>query len=134
MERVRSLRTLDDPAAALPFIAPLLGALRSEVSSAAAVLGFVGTPWTLAAYAMEGSAERHCLQTKVRTCGQCSGHYSLVATAGVCSWGEITMRCLASLLAAWQRWHPKGAAPCGVCVPNMAPEQMPKHSALQSCT
>ena len=65
MERVRSLRALDDPAAALPFIAPILGALRSEVGGAAAVLGFVGTPWTLAAYAMEGSADRHCLQTKV---------------------------------------------------------------------
>jgi len=65
MERVRALRPMEDPAAALPFIAPILRALRSEVDGAAAVIGFVGTPWTLAAYAMEGSADRHCLQTKV---------------------------------------------------------------------
>ncbi|KAK9839685.1 hypothetical protein WJX81_006323 [Elliptochloris bilobata] len=64
MEHVRSLRSLDDPASALPFIAPILRTLRSEVGGGAAVLGFVGTPWTLAAYAMEGSADRHCLQTK----------------------------------------------------------------------
>ncbi len=66
LERVRALRPLDDPASALPFVAPVLRALRAEVGGAAAVLGFVGTPWTLAAYAMEGAAERHCLQTKAR--------------------------------------------------------------------
>jgi len=66
LERVRALRTLDDPASSLPFVAPVLRALRAEVGGAAAVLGFVGTPWTLAAYAMEGAAERHCLQTKAR--------------------------------------------------------------------
>lgn len=89
MERVRALRTLDDPAAALPFIAPILGALRSEVGGGAAVLGFVGTPWTLAAYAVEGAADRHCLQTKV-----CSWQASKVvqmaqpgATSGDCFCG-----------------------------------------------
>jgi hypothetical protein len=29
------------------------------------LLGFVGTPWTLAAYAIEGKADRDCKQTKV---------------------------------------------------------------------
>lgn len=28
----------------------------------------MGTPWTLAAYAMEGKADRDCKQTKVRIC------------------------------------------------------------------
>lgn len=35
----------------------------------ATLLGFVGTPWTLAAYAMEGKADRDCKQTKVRSAG-----------------------------------------------------------------
>lgn len=30
----------------------------------ATVLGFIGTPWTLAAYAIEGKADRHCTKTK----------------------------------------------------------------------
>ncbi len=58
MEQVRDLRPMEDPDAALPFIRQILGALRAEVGSAATVLGFVGAPWTLAAYAVEGSANR----------------------------------------------------------------------------
>lgn len=63
-ERVSSMRPLDDPSASLPFVAPVLQALRSEVGDASTVLGFVGTPWTLAAYAVEGKADKHCMETK----------------------------------------------------------------------
>jgi uroporphyrinogen-III decarboxylase len=40
-------------------------AARSEVDGQSTLLGFVGTPWTLAAYSMEGKADRDCKQTKV---------------------------------------------------------------------
>lgn len=43
----------------------LLRSPRREVDGQATLLGFVGTPWTLAAYAMEGKADRDCKQTKV---------------------------------------------------------------------
>jgi uroporphyrinogen decarboxylase len=36
----------------------VLGRLRAEVGNAAAVLGFVGAPWTLAAYAVEGKSSK----------------------------------------------------------------------------
>lgn len=39
---------------------------RQEVDKQSTLLGFVGTPWTLAAYAMEGKADRDCKQTKVK--------------------------------------------------------------------
>lgn len=58
------LITLDDPASSLPFVAETLKALRAEVDNKATVLGFIGTPWTLAAYAIEGKADRHCTKTK----------------------------------------------------------------------
>jgi uroporphyrinogen decarboxylase len=64
MEQVRALQSMDAPANKLPFVAETLSALRSEVGSAATVLGFIGTPWTLAAYSIEGKAERNCRQTK----------------------------------------------------------------------
>ncbi len=43
-----------DPEASLPFIRKILRSLRQEVEGQATVLGFVGAPWTLATYAVEG--------------------------------------------------------------------------------
>lgn len=42
--------------------------IRQEIDGQdTTLLGFVGTPWTLAAYAMEGKADRDCKQTKVQS-------------------------------------------------------------------
>jgi uroporphyrinogen decarboxylase len=40
----------------LSFVGDALTALRSEVGGSAAVLGFVGSPWTLATYLVEGAS------------------------------------------------------------------------------
>jgi len=47
-----------DPETALPYIHTILQTLRQEVGNDAAVLGFVGSPWTLAAYAVEGKTSK----------------------------------------------------------------------------
>jgi len=47
-----------EPDESLPFIRKILTALREEVKNEAAVLGFVGAPWTLAAYAVEGKGSK----------------------------------------------------------------------------
>lgn len=47
-----------EPAESLPFIKTILGELRKEVGDTATVLGFVGAPWTLAAYAVEGASSK----------------------------------------------------------------------------
>lgn len=66
-ERLEEVRLLVDPSEQLPFVGAILGQLRRElVQSEAALIGFVGTPWTLAAYSIEGKASRNCLRTKVR--------------------------------------------------------------------
>ena len=43
----------------LSFVGEVLQALRKEVGNQAAVLGFVGAPWTLAAYAIEGKSSKN---------------------------------------------------------------------------
>jgi uroporphyrinogen decarboxylase len=53
-----------DPDTATPFIRTILGALRSEAGNQAAVLGFVGSPWTLAAYAVEGRTSKNYANIK----------------------------------------------------------------------
>ncbi|MBH8563253.1 uroporphyrinogen decarboxylase [Nostoc sp. CENA67] len=56
-EQVDNLHSLD-PEASLPFIKTILQALRQEVGDNSTVLGFVGAPWTLAAYAVEGKGSK----------------------------------------------------------------------------
>lgn len=56
-EQVDNLRPFE-PEASLPFIREILQALRQEVGDQSAVLGFVGAPWTLAAYAIEGKGSK----------------------------------------------------------------------------
>jgi len=47
-----------EPEESMPFVRQILQALRSEVGNQSAVLGFVGAPWTLAAYAVEGKGSK----------------------------------------------------------------------------
>ncbi len=62
-EQVDAMTPLD-PEASLPFIREILQALRQEVGNQAAVLGFVGAPWTLAAYAIEGKTSKDYVNIK----------------------------------------------------------------------
>jgi uroporphyrinogen decarboxylase len=48
-----------EPEESMPFIQTILKSLRQEVGNAATVLGFVGAPWTLAAYAVEGKGSKN---------------------------------------------------------------------------
>lgn len=49
----------------LPFIREILSTLSKEAEEAnTALIGFVGAPFTLAAYTMEGKSSKHCLTTK----------------------------------------------------------------------
>ena len=55
--QIDQLRPLE-PEVCLPFIRTILQALRQEVGNQSTVLGFVGAPWTLAAYAVEGKGSK----------------------------------------------------------------------------
>jgi uroporphyrinogen decarboxylase len=58
IEQVKALRPLE-PAESMPFVGEVLGRLRQSVGHQAAVLGFVGAPWTLAAYVVEGKSSKN---------------------------------------------------------------------------
>jgi len=64
MADVQALTPLQDPDVKLPFIRETLSNLRKETEGRATLLGFVGAPFTLMAYSVEGSANRHCINTK----------------------------------------------------------------------
>jgi len=64
MADVSALTPLEDPDSKLPFIRTTLSNLRAETEGRSTLLGFVGSPFTLVAYSIEGQANRHCIATK----------------------------------------------------------------------
>jgi len=58
MAQVEALQPLQ-PAETMPFVGEVLTRLRQSVGNEAAVLGFVGAPWTLAAYVVEGKSSKN---------------------------------------------------------------------------
>ena len=64
MDDVLALKPLEDPDSDLPFIRTILGDLREATEGKTTLLGFVGSPFTLVAYAVEGKANRHCIHSK----------------------------------------------------------------------
>lgn len=57
-EQIDRLTPLN-PEKSLPFIKTILQSLRSEIKDESTLLGFVGAPWTLAAYAIEGKSSKN---------------------------------------------------------------------------
>jgi uroporphyrinogen decarboxylase len=58
MDDVKKITKLE-PEKSVPFVGEALGLLRQEVGSNATVLGFVGAPFTLASYIVEGGTSTH---------------------------------------------------------------------------
>ncbi len=58
LQQIKDLYSLE-PEESLPFVGKVLSQLRESVGNKAAVLGFVGAPWTLAAYVVEGKSSKN---------------------------------------------------------------------------
>ncbi len=58
LSQINNLKDLN-PKESIPFVGEVLGRLRESVGNQAAVLGFVGAPWTLAAYVVEGKSSKN---------------------------------------------------------------------------
>ena len=63
-ESIKAMTGLGDPAESLPFTGETLRALRRETEGRCSLIGFVGAPFTLASYSVNGAADKSCLETK----------------------------------------------------------------------
>jgi hypothetical protein len=63
-EQVDQMIIQDDWSKSMPFVKQSLGDLRKELGSSAAVLGFVGLPYTMATYLVEGGTSKEYLEIK----------------------------------------------------------------------
>tara|TARA_Y100000766_G_C18861293_1_gene583353 strand:- start:667 stop:1530 length:864 start_codon:yes stop_codon:yes gene_type:complete len=58
LSQIENLKELN-PNDSLDFVGQVLSSLRKDVKDEATVLGFVGAPWTLAAYVVEGKSSKN---------------------------------------------------------------------------
>jgi len=58
LNQIENLKELN-PSESLSFVGQVLSSLKRDVNNEATVLGFVGAPWTLAAYVVEGKSSKN---------------------------------------------------------------------------
>ena len=106
MGDVEALRGLDDPDASLPFIREILSTLRGEVGDAAAVFGFVGAPWTLAAYSVEGQSDKNLEVTKAMMFKSPGTLHALLQhlTAAIATYAIHQIDCGAQCVQLFESW------------------------------
>lgn len=61
---IEAISVLQDPATQVPFLKEILGSLRKETEGKTSLIGFIGAPWTLAAYSVEGGHSKLCQNMK----------------------------------------------------------------------
>ena len=91
---------------ATPYVGAALRALRSEVGNAAAVLGFVGAPFTLATYCVEGGTTSSYLNIKKMAFGEPAILHALLdrLTAGVIEYVRYQADAGAHVVQIFDSW------------------------------
>lgn len=61
---IEAITVLQDVGTQVPFLKEILGSLRKETEGKTSLIGFIGAPWTLAAYSVEGGHSKLCQNMK----------------------------------------------------------------------
>ena len=95
-----------EPKESLPFIHTILSTLRQEVGNEATVLGFVGAPWTLAAYAVEGKSSKNYSIIKGMAFAEPAMLHQLLnhLADGIATYVRYQIDCGAQLVQMFDSW------------------------------
>jgi uroporphyrinogen decarboxylase len=95
----------------LPFIREILGSLSKEAEEAnTSLIGFVGAPFTLAAYTIEGKSSKHCLRTKKMMMADDDGSSKAMTTfldklaTMIGNYGCHQIECGAQVVQVFESW------------------------------
>ena len=95
----------------LPFIREILGSLTKEAEDAnTSLIGFVGAPFTLAAYTIEGKSSKHCLQTKKMMMADENGSSNAISqflekiATMIGNYGCYQIECGAQVIQVFESW------------------------------
>jgi uroporphyrinogen decarboxylase len=95
-----------DPETALPYIRTILQSLRQTVGNQATVLGFVGSPWTLAAYAVEGKTSKSYTHIKGMAFSEPAMLHSLLSKLAdnIATYVRYQIDCGAQVVQLFDSW------------------------------
>lgn len=95
----------------LPFIREILGTLSKEAEEAnTSLIGFVGAPFTLAAYTIEGKSSKNCLPTKKMIMADQDGSSKAMSTfldkiaTMIGNYGCHQIECGAQVIQVFESW------------------------------
>lgn len=95
----------------VPFIREILGTLSKEAEEAnTSLIGFVGAPFTLAAYTIEGKSSKNCLDTKKMMMADSDGTSKAMSTfldelaTMIGNYGCHQIECGAQVIQVFESW------------------------------
>eukprot|EP00598_Pedospumella_elongata_P013232 CAMPEP_0185000208 /NCGR_PEP_ID=MMETSP1098-20130426/67570_1 /TAXON_ID=89044 /ORGANISM="Spumella elongata, Strain CCAP 955/1" /LENGTH=363 /DNA_ID=CAMNT_0027527347 /DNA_START=112 /DNA_END=1203 /DNA_ORIENTATION=+ len=105
-DNIRSLSAIVDTERQVPFLGPTLKALRKETEGRTALIGFIGAPWTLAAYSVEGGHSKLCTKFK-RMCLEDPALATLLLEKladSLCTYASYQIESGAQILQIFESW------------------------------
>eukprot|EP01038_Epipyxis_sp_PR26KG_P009966 gene9966-13404_t len=103
---INAVDILTDVNAQIPFLGTILKSLRQETEGKTSLIGFVGAPWTLAAYSVEGGHSKLCAKFK-KMCLEDpqSAHLLLSKYAdSLCLYASFQIESGAQILQIFESW------------------------------
>lgn len=106
LDQVQKLSKLVDIDKQLPFIRPILNTLRDETKGKTSLIGFIGAPWTLAAYSVEGGHSKLCRHMKTMCLENPTMAHALLDhyTTALCDYAAYQISCGAQVLQVFESW------------------------------
>lgn len=106
MEQINNLGKLHDIDTQLPFLRPTLLALSKETKDKTTLIGFIGAPWTLAAYSVEGGHSKLCKTMKTMCLEQPAMAHALLEqyTTALCDYAAFQVASGAQVLQVFESW------------------------------
>jgi len=106
LEDIQALGQIHDVDTQVPFLGPILKSLRHETEGKSTLIGFIGAPWTLAAYSVEGGHSKLCATFKKLCLEQPSLAHLLLdkLTESLCIYASYQIQSGAQVLQIFESW------------------------------
>jgi len=103
---IAGLKPMHDVETQVPFLGPILKSLRNELEGKTTLIGFIGAPFTLAAYSVEGGHTKLCPNMKKMCFDDPALAHTLLDkyTEALCTYASYQIESGAQVLQIFESW------------------------------